>query len=137
MGGDLAPKLGGTKKIFRGPRFLNDVFFGKNFHFQGQNFFFFSHRPGFWDFPFLFQHFPYVYYVKCPISPFPHQKKHIFLLDSYFHAHPTTLLLKILGGPMHGPSPHLKLWGDRPPSPPRSPPLVETDVQIASDDVRH
>src|SRR6218665_940229 len=66
MGGDLAPKLGGTKKFFRGPRFLNDVFFGKNFHFQGQNFFF-SHRPGFWDFPFLFQHFPYVYYVKCPI----------------------------------------------------------------------
>src|SRR6218665_1339200 len=30
---------------------------------------------------------------------------------------------KILGGPMHGPSPHLKLWGDRPPSLPRSPPL--------------
>src|SRR6218665_3043490 len=26
-------------------------------------------------------------------------------------AHPTTLLLKILGGPMHGPSPHLKFLG--------------------------
>src|SRR6218665_850463 len=47
-----------------------------------------------------------------------------FLLCSYFRAHPTTLLLKILGGGrMHGPSPHLKLWGDRPPSPPRFPPL--------------
>src|SRR6218665_3777540 len=52
------------------------------------------------------------------------QEKHLFLLCSYFHAHPTTLLLQILGGPMHGPSPHLKFfWGDRPPSPPRSPPL--------------
>src|SRR6218665_3238686 len=27
-------------------------------------------------------------------------------------------------GPMHGPSPHLKFWGDRPPVPPRSPPLL-------------
>src|SRR6218665_46316 len=52
------------------------------------------------------------------------QENHNFSLCSYFHAHPTTLLLKILGGPMHGPSPHLKFWGDRPPSPPRSPPLV-------------
>src|SRR6218665_740905 len=51
------------------------------------------------------------------------QENHHFSLCSYFHAHPTTLLLKILGGPMHVPSPHLKFWGDRPPSPPRSPPL--------------
>ena len=29
----------------------------------------------------------------------------LFLLCSYFRAHPTTLLLKILGGRMHGPSP--------------------------------
>ena len=48
---------------------------------------------------------------------------HHFLLCSYFRAHPTTLLLKILGGRMHGPSPHLKFWGERPPSPSRSPPL--------------
>src|SRR6218665_3309443 len=47
-----------------------------------------------------------------------------FLLCSCFRAHPTTLLLKILWGPMHGPSPHLKFFlGDRPPVPPRSPPL--------------
>src|SRR6218665_3857938 len=81
---------------------------------------FFSHRPAFSDFPFLFPHFPCDYYVKCRISPFPHKKNTFFVLDSYFHAHPTTLLLKILGGPMHGLSPHLKLWGDRPP---QSPPL--------------
>ena len=66
------------------------------------------------------------------------QEKHNFSLCSCFHAHPTTLLLKILKGPMHGgppglpppqilggPSPHLKFWGDRPPSPPRSPPLLQ------------
>src|SRR6218665_2678731 len=33
------------------------------------------------------------------------QEKHLFLLFSYFRAHPTTLLLKILGGRMHGPFP--------------------------------
>ncbi len=31
-------EFGGDGKIFRGPRFLNDVFFGKNFHFHAQNF---------------------------------------------------------------------------------------------------
>src|SRR6218665_1176737 len=50
-------------------------------------------------------------------------RKTQFSLCSCFHAHPTTLLLIILGGPMHGRSPHLNFWGDRPPSPPRSPPL--------------
>jgi len=40
------------------------------------------------------------------------------LLSSYFHTHSTTPLLKILGGRMHGPSPHLKFWGHRPPSSP-------------------
>src|SRR6218665_3037592 len=41
-----------------------------------------------------------------------------FSLCSCFHAHPTTLLLKILGGPMHGRFPYLKFGGDRLPSPP-------------------
>src|SRR6218665_2011611 len=52
------------------------------------------------------------------------QEKHNFSLCSCFHAHPTTPLLKILGGPMHGRSPTSNFWGDRPPSPPRSPPLL-------------
>src|SRR6218665_2711992 len=34
-----------------------------------------------------------------------------FLLCSYFRADPTTLLLKILGGRMHGPSSHLNFFG--------------------------
>src|SRR6218665_2322740 len=60
------------------------------------------------------------------------QEKHNFSLCSCFHAHPTTLLLKILGGPMHGRSPHLKFWGDRPPPvPPRSPPLLAAPLQRA------
>src|SRR6218665_1055458 len=45
------------------------------------------------------------------------QENHHFSLCSYFHAHPTTLLLKILGGPMHGPSPTSNLGGRPPQSP--------------------
>src|SRR6218665_2079979 len=43
----------------------------------------------------------------------------LFLLCSYFRAYPTTLLLKILGGWMHGPSPHPPqiLGGPSPQSP--------------------
>jgi len=35
-----------------------------------------------------------------------------------------TLLLKILGGRMHGPSPTSNFGGDRPPVSPRSPPMT-------------
>src|SRR6218665_3978535 len=118
MGGDLAPKLGGTKKFFRGPRFLNDVFFGKNFHFQGQNFFFFSHRPGFWDFPFLFQHFPYVYYVKCPISPFPHQKNTFFYSIHTFTRIRQHYFSKYWGTNAWAVPPTSNFGGTVPPSPP-------------------
>src|SRR6218665_2206968 len=53
------------------------------------------------------------------------QENHHFSLCSYFHAHPTTLLIKILGGPMHGPSPQPQIFfgGTVPPVPPRSLPL--------------
>src|SRR6218665_985092 len=44
---------------------------------------FFSHLPGFSDFPFLFPDFPYLYYVKCRISPFPHKK------NTFFYSVPT------------------------------------------------
>jgi len=72
-------------------------------------------------FTFFFQ---IIYSVKYCIWPFLHKKNHyfrkefrddtFFLLCSYFRAHPTTLLLKILGGRMHGPSPP-QILGDRPP----------------------
>src|SRR6218665_2522296 len=56
--------------------------------------------------------------TKNPLSTNKSLTTPIFLLSSSFRAHPPTLLLKILGGPMHGPSPHLKFWGDRPLCPP-------------------
>src|SRR6218665_1250474 len=47
------------------------------------------------------------------------QEKHNFSLCSCFHAHPTTLLLKILGDQcMGGPPPQI-LGGDRPPQSPQ------------------
>src|SRR6218665_2885973 len=85
---------------------------------------FFSHRPGFSDFLFLFPDFPYLLlhvHVCSMYDPFLTRTITIseknsfmtpFLLCSYFRAHPTTLLLKILG---HGPSPPQIFFGDRPP----------------------
>src|SRR6218665_1135163 len=53
------------------------------------------------------------------------QEKHNFSLCSCFHAHPTTLLLKILGGDqcMGGP-PTSNFFGGPSPSPPRTPPCT-------------
>src|SRR6218665_1646677 len=86
-------------------------FFREKFPFSRQKFqTFFSHRPGFSDFPFLSPDFPYLYLLNVVYDPFL-TRKTPFLLCSYFCAHPTTLLLKILGGRMHGPSPHLKFGG--------------------------
>src|SRR6218665_1957922 len=56
-----------------------------------------------------------------------------FLFSSYFHTHPVTLLLQIFEGThgrMHGPSPNLKFLGDRPPSPPKSPPMLGISNQM-------
>src|SRR6218665_308995 len=90
---------------------------------------FFSHRPGFSDFPFFYQIFPFFATLNVVYDPFL-TRKTPFLLFSYFPGHPTILHLKILGGRMHGPSPHLNFFweGDRPTSPPRSPPLISSTV---------
>src|SRR6218665_1521242 len=55
-----------------------------------------------------------------------------YLLISYFHTHPITILLEILGERMHGPYPHLKCRGPSLQSPPKSPPmgLMLTDLNI-------
>src|SRR6218665_3441193 len=99
-------RIWGDQKIFRGP------ISGKIsiFRVKISDDLFCSHRPGSSDFSFLYPHFPYVYYIKCRMT-ISSQEKHNFSLSSCFHAHPTTLLLKILGGPMHGRSPYLKFWG--------------------------
>src|SRR6218665_1263649 len=113
MGGDLAPNL-------RDQKFFWGSISGKIsiFRVKISDDLFFSHQPGSSDFSFLFPHFPYVYYVKCRIYDHFLTRKTQFSLCSCFHAHPTTLLLKILGGPMHGRPPHLNFWGDRPPQSP-------------------
>jgi len=67
-----------------------------------------------------------VWYLICNIyGPFLYekplfQKKFLhdtFLLSLYFHTHPKTLILEVLAGRMHRPSPTSD-FGDRPPSPP-------------------
>src|SRR6218665_1282956 len=115
MGGDLAPSLGDATKFSRT--------FPEKFPFSRPKILmtFFSS-----DFDSLLR-FSVSYCIKCHIWPFLHNKKPsfnkkflddtYFLLCSSFRAHPTTLLLKIVGGPMHGPSPP-QILGDRPPSPP-------------------
>src|SRR6218665_1984152 len=77
----------------------------------------------------VFSDFTFLYSIKFRIRPFLHQKNHYFrkeFLDNniFFtlfvlsHASDNRTSLNIGRGPMHGPSPHLKFWGDRPPSPP-------------------
>src|SRR6218665_1983770 len=75
---------------------------------------FFSHRPGSSDFSHIFRMFTMLNFVYDHFLT----RKHNFSLCSCFHAHPTTLLLKIWGGPMHGRSPHLKFWGGPSPQSP-------------------
>ena len=99
------------------------------FHFHPPKFLmtFFSHRPCFSDMcvkchiwhiydPFFTRKIPIISENNSLMTP-------VFLLCSYFRAHPTTLLLKIMRGRMHGQSPHLKFWEGPSPSPPKSPPM--------------
>src|SRR6218665_3355918 len=67
-------------------------------------------------FPF-FSKSSHIFAVKCHISPFPHKKNTFFTLFILSRACDNTTSLNI-GGPMHGPSPHLKFWGTVPSSPP-------------------
>ena len=92
--GDLAPSLRG-KFFSADPRFLKEVFRGKNFHFRGKNFFLVIDQIYFQIFPFFSQIFPiFAIYVKCHnYLTISSQQNTFFLLCSYFDAHPTTLLL--------------------------------------------
>jgi len=96
-GGDQAPSLGDKKiKIFRRPRFLNDVFFRKNLKFA------FSRQKSIMTFFLVidqvFRIFPFFSHIFCVFTmlnvvydPFL-TRKTLFLLCLYFRAHPTTLL---------------------------------------------
>src|SRR6218665_1573245 len=83
-------------------------------------------------FPFfshIFRMFTVLNVVYMTISS---QEKHNFSLCSCFHAHLTTLLLKILGGTnAWAVPPTSNFGGDRPPqSPPRSPPLLMKPYEL-------
>src|SRR6218665_17807 len=111
------------------------TFFRKKFPFSRPKILmtFFSHRPGFSDFYSLFSDSPYLYCVNFVYHPFFTTKntfKKEFLDDTYFFtlfelSPPFTqhYFSKYWGDQCMG-RPHLKFWGDRPPSPPRSPPLT-------------
>ena len=137
-------RVWGDGHFFRGPRFLNDNFFAKNFHSHGQNFWwpFFSHWSGFSDFPFLFPDFPYLYYVKCRrlqciYDPFPTRKTTISVKNSFMTPFFTLFVLsrasdnttsQNIEGTDAWAVPHLKFfWGTVPQSPFRSSPLLGTN----------
>ena len=116
---------GGQKKCFADQ---DDDFFRKNFHFSGKNFWW-----PFISFSFLviyqvfriFNDFPDLYFVKCPTWPFP-RKENTFYYSFHTFAHIRQhCFSKYWGGTNAWAVPHLKLWGDRPPSPPRFPPLMD------------
>src|SRR6218665_2976517 len=94
----------------------------------------FSHRPGFSDFPFLFPDFPYLYCVKCRISPFFTRKTTILEKNSLMTLFFTLFVLSRAsdnttsqniggGGCMDRPPTSNFFGGTVPPVPPRSPPL--------------
>src|SRR6218665_144387 len=69
-------------------------------------------------FPFVSQIFPISAMLNVILDHFLTRKTPFFTLFILSRASHNTTSLNV-GGPMHGPSPHLKFWGDRPP---RSPP---------------
>src|SRR6218665_1321050 len=97
-------------------------FFGKKFPFSRQKFLMTFFSQVFRISPFFSQIFVSLLWQMSYMT-LSSQEKHHFLLSSYFRAHPTTLLLKILGGRMHGSSPTSHFGGTVPPVLPRSPPL--------------
>ena len=124
--------------MFRGPRFLNDVFSEKISIFADKTSddLVFSRRSGFSDFPFLFPDSPYLYYVKCCICPFAHKKTHYFRTEFLYDIFFTLFVLsrasdnttsQNIGGTMHGPCPTSNLGGTVPLVLPRSPPLPRSE----------
>src|SRR6218665_2925048 len=88
-----------------------------------------SDRPDFWSLPFFSQISRIFTMLNVVYNPFLTRKTPFLKLCSNFREHPTTLLLKILGGGCMGRSPTSNFLGDRPlQSPPRSPPLMSAVV---------
>jgi len=84
---------------------------------------FFSHWPGFSNFPSLLPDFPDLCSAKSRTWPFP-QKKNTFFYSFHTFAHIRQHYFSKIWGTNAWPSPHLKLWGAVRPVPPRFPPLT-------------
>jgi len=129
IGGDLGPSLGERKKL-SGRKFLS-AFFVKIFPFLRRKFLMTIFRilPVFtvWNVTESIWHYMVFSWRENPL------KKSLmtpFLLSSYFRTHPpTTILLEILGGRMHGPSPTSKFGVTVPSVPPKSPPMRSSRVR--------
>ena len=118
-GGDLAPNSGGRKKNFRGPRFLNDVFFGKNVRFQGKisDDLFLVIDLDFRIFPFFSQIFRIFTMLNVVYDPFLTRKTFFYSVQFILsHASDNTTYQNI-GGTNAWAVPHLKVWGTVPPVP--------------------
>ena len=127
MGGELAPSLGGTKKIFAD---LNDTFSGKNFNFHAENFL----RPSSLVIDQVFQILRFFTLLNVVYDLFFTRKSTIseknsliapfFTLFVLSRASNNTTSLNIGGNQYMGRPPPQIFGEDRPPSSPRSPPLV-------------
>ena len=83
-------------------------------------------------FPFFYQIFRIFTMLNVVYDPFLTRKPPFFTLFILSRTSDNTTSQNIGGGRMHGPSPHLKLLGDRLPSPPRFPPLqAPADKRVA------
>src|SRR6218665_820084 len=132
-GGDLAPSFGG-REIFRGPRFLNDVFFRKIFDDH-----FLVIAQVFLIFHFFSQIFPFFTMLNVVYDPFLTRKATISEKNSFMTPFFTLFVLSresenttsqnIGGTDAWAVPPPQILGGDRPPSPPRSPPLLPTTLR--------
>jgi len=99
----------------------------------------FSHRTWFLDFFLSFSRFfisllPVMSYMSLSSQEKPLLQqiipRHLFTLFMLSYAPYKHYFSKYWGGRMHGPSPPQIFWGDRPPSPPRSPPVLYTPPNL-------
>ena len=105
-GGDLEPSLGGNGTFFLGPRwFLNDFFPEK---ISDDLFLVVEH---------VFQILRFSTVFNVVYDPFFTRKTTILEKNSLIRLFYSVRTSLNIGGPMHGPSPHLKLGGRVPQSP--------------------
>ena len=119
-------EFGGTKKIFRGPISGKFLFQGKNVHFQGKNFWWpvlLVIDLVLWIFPFFSHIFRIFTMLNVVYDHFLTRKTSFFTLFILSRTSDNTTSQNI-GGTNTWAVPTSNFGMDRPPSPPRSPPLL-------------